>query len=269
MKKLSLLAKSLIGTLSCLFVIDAAQAVQIIPPPGTTIVLASASFEANSGPYTAFSTSAPVSESYSVPGSPYYLSGGAATTAYPNPGATAYGGGYGLFGGGNSMTTFQFAVVENPGFTGPPGMLVPVDVNAMLLASGLGPTYTAKANISVSGASGNDLVASVCNVQAYGTPLYTCPGNGNISTTLLEVPNTPITVGLGALAGSNNGSATASADPSFFIDPSFALAQDYSIILSPGIGNPAPVPEPGEWALMLSGIGLLGFIATRRETVAS
>ena len=27
----------------------------------------------------------------------------------------------------------------------------------------------------------------------------------------------------------------------------------------------APVPEPGEWLLMLSGLALIGFIATRRK----
>jgi hypothetical protein len=27
----------------------------------------------------------------------------------------------------------------------------------------------------------------------------------------------------------------------------------------------AAVPEPGEWALMLSGLALIGFIATRRK----
>ncbi len=42
-----------------------------------------------------------------------------------------------------------------------------------------------------------------------------------------------------------------------------ALAALYGAGLSGGVTS--PVPEPGEWALMLSGIGLLGFIATRRS----
>ncbi|MCL4472128.1 MAG: FxDxF family PEP-CTERM protein [Sulfuricella sp.] len=32
-----------------------------------------------------------------------------------------------------------------------------------------------------------------------------------------------------------------------------------------GILNISPVPEPGEWVLMLSGLGLIGFIAARRK----
>lgn len=28
----------------------------------------------------------------------------------------------------------------------------------------------------------------------------------------------------------------------------------------------APVPEPGEWALMLSGLGLMGFMMRRRQS---
>ncbi len=45
-----------------------------------------------------------------------------------------------------------------------------------------------------------------------------------------------------------------------------ALAALYGAGLSGGVTS--PVPEPGEWALMASGIGLLGFIATRRSKAA-
>ena len=42
---------------------------------------------------------------------------------------------------------------------------------------------------------------------------------------------------------------------------------DWSAKLSNTPYSVSSVPEPGEWALMLSGIGLMGFIATRRKTV--
>jgi hypothetical protein len=32
-----------------------------------------------------------------------------------------------------------------------------------------------------------------------------------------------------------------------------------------GVLNIAPIPEPGEWALMLIGLGMIGFVATRRK----
>jgi hypothetical protein len=33
-----------------------------------------------------------------------------------------------------------------------------------------------------------------------------------------------------------------------------------------GVLNISPVPEPGEWALLLFGLGLMGFIAARRSS---
>jgi hypothetical protein len=39
-------------------------------------------------------------------------------------------------------------------------------------------------------------------------------------------------------------------------------------MLSYSIASVAAVPEPGEWALMLSGFGLIGFIATRRRKLS-
>lgn len=50
-------------------------------------------------------------------------------------------------------------------------------------------------------------------------------------------------------------SATAFADPYIYVDPAFANAHLYHVIVSPGIGNAPPVPEPG--ALWLLAAGLL------------
>ena len=56
--------------------------------------------------------------------------------------------------------------------------------------------------------------------------------------------------------------ATASLDPFIFIDPNFANAANYSIIVSRGVGNglpssTVPVPEPGTMALSASGLIML------------
>ncbi len=52
-------------------------------------------------------------------------------------------------------------------------------------------------------------------------------------------------------------SANASADPFIFIDPSFAGAQNYHIVVSDGVGNALPastVPEPGTLGLMVTAL---------------
>ena len=63
--------------------------------------------------------------------------------------------------------------------------------------------------------------------------------------------------------------ATAFIDPVFSIDPSFANADQYSIVTSDGIGNGAGaggVPEPAAWGMMLLGFAGLGVMARRRRS---
>jgi hypothetical protein len=62
------------------------------------------------------------------------------------------------------------------------------------------------------------------------------------------------------------GTASVYVDPLIQIAPGFANASQYSIELSPGIGNSvAAIPEPSTYALMLAGLGVLGIVARRRK----
>lgn len=60
-------------------------------------------------------------------------------------------------------------------------------------------------------------------------------------------------------------SAYAYVDPYFSIAPGTPDADQYSIVLSRGVGNalPSAVPEPSTWAMMLAGFGGLAFAGYR------
>jgi hypothetical protein len=66
------------------------------------------------------------------------------------------------------------------------------------------------------------------------------------------------------LVASKSGSATGQIDPFIFVDPTFANAAAYAINVDSRIGNALAVPEPGTWALLLAGLGGLGFAHLRR-----
>jgi PEP-CTERM motif len=73
----------------------------------------------------------------------------------------------------------------------------------------------------------------------------------------------------GAANAGYGGSASffANVDPVFKIDPTFANANEYSLLFSPGVGNSvSPVPLPSTWGMMLMGLIGLGFIGYRQKS---
>jgi hypothetical protein len=148
---------------------------------------------------------------------------------------------------------FQFAFVP-----GDNSVTLPEDVPAIIKG-----TYTPDSNTSTGA------VFTMLNItDARGNVLFnldTSTGNSYFDL-LYFVPNTAYTLSISASASvfDTVGEVDANIDPMFVIDPSFA--NDFHIILSPGVGNgvTGAVPEISTWAMMLLGFCGLGFVAHRR-----
>lgn len=67
----------------------------------------------------------------------------------------------------------------------------------------------------------------------------------------------------------NGGPVTATIDPSFTIDPTFADADDYEIIYSPGLLSAPAAPEPATWVSFGIGLAGLGLLRRRRSLSGS
>ena len=145
---------------------------------------------------------------------------------------------------------------------GPAGTSVPLDL-----------TYSAE--LSLPDGDSGSVSINFCGGHCSGTALSPNSAASGVLTTedvTGAVGTTTLTVGA---AGTNpfvGGSAIAYIDPVISIDPSFAAIdpnyqQDYSIILSAGIGNsPASVPEPSSSALLAAGlIGTATVLRRRRR----
>ncbi len=102
------------------------------------------------------------------------------------------------------------------------------------------------------------------------------PGDGQVGSlsdhnffSLNALPGQFYIVTLNATSDAQAGTmTTAYADPYIFIDPSYAAAHtDASLRISPGVGNSIAgatgVPEPGSWAMLASGFGLIGWRSRR------
>jgi hypothetical protein len=176
--------------------------------------------------------------------------------------SAAYGGGGPASSGGFVVLNYNFAVVG-----GTHDAVVPVDIDVVLQQSTV--------NSADSPAYGFSEI--VVNTPRTSTDAVICSSlcadaSNGLATTLQvdvladELGSNAITLEIEALAAGYAdippNSASASADPRIYVDPSFADASAYSIVLSDGVGNGnsmAAVPEPGTLALMLAGLALIGF----------
>jgi hypothetical protein len=145
---------------------------------------------------------------------------------------------------GYATLDYSFEVVG-----GNPGDQVPLLIFSNLFTSIGGDAY-AFSEIIVS------TLGSVTTCQSYGG---TCPPDApsdfsgsfgvTVSSGALEDVHLEIEASTNPVLGAATSSA--SADPLIEIDPAFANAADYSILLSPGVGNAtASTPEPGTLILV-------------------
>lgn len=193
-------------------------------------------------------------------------------TFSPDAGVGGSANGRGLVDEANvfGVLNYSFEVIG-----GTPGTAVPVDIDATLQAipNSIGYAFSeiqVAANTDASfvicdsrsacgAGTGETNFSGVLKVYALSDTPYVTTGPSFSQGVHLEVEAG------GALGNSSDfDGATVSADPHMFVDPSFPNAADYSIVLSPGIGNAVPtIPEPSTWVLM--GVGLVGLVGLRRS----
>jgi hypothetical protein len=96
--------------------------------------------------------------------------------------------------------------------------------------------------------------------------------NERAQVTLMVDPNTIYTISLSAdILSEDNSTASVSADPFIEIDPSFAGASEFSVLVSPGIDNSplTATPEPNSVAVMIFAFIGMAVFASKRLTEKS
>jgi hypothetical protein len=233
-------------TVAAVLLPSVASAQPVLPPPEYGILVAAGQ----------------AANHFTAPGS--YVLGGASISVVASPQASLLGhaaGNPAVGAGFNGGINYSFVVV------GPrPDVLVPLFATFALHASAIGPTTNSSAIFQISFTE-NDFLERVDADTTHPSPadIFDTRSfavvSGHIGKASLVIDG-----------GSFGGFADAYADPFIFIDPFFLASNlGYSVFVSPGIGNAAPVssvPEPEAYAMLLLGLGLLGSVARRRQHTA-
>lgn len=175
---------------------------------------------------------------------------------------------------GFAVLNYSFEVVG-----GNPGDQVPLLIATGLSAiTSVGPAISdgyafSEIVVSTGLAGANETICSVgccagTGETSFSGVLDATAASGTIDTVHLEVEASSQSLpGLGI-------TSSASADPYIYVDPSFAGASNYSILVSPGVGNALPsstaTPEPGSlWLVPIAMGAILAERLRRRRANAA
>ena len=123
------------------------------------------------------------------------------------------------------------------------------------------PFMTAVA--TAAGTANSVVVANATNPTAYAGGVGNWSNNFGGKATFSNVAGYGQSLNFYSIKPSS-ASGIAASTISQFANTTFTLASNGTLSYA-GVGAVAAVPEPGEWLLMLSGLALIGFIATRRR----
>ena len=163
-----------------------------------------------------------------------------------------------------AILTYSFEVIG-----GNPGDIVPLLIATSLSTVGSDPSHgIGFAELSVHTSAAGDAFVAVCSDGTCGTTASSFSGTLGTRARSGDAGNT-LTLQVQAATGDSliASSASASADPRIFVDPSFAGAASYSIVVSEGVGNAeiTAAPEPGTMGLFLVAAAVLVRVRRHRK----
>jgi len=197
----------------------------------------------------------------------------AATTSQPLASVSVVSGGCtngGCAGGGYGATA---ALTYHIMVSGPAGAMVPYYFDTAGGITAAGPFPGGFAGVSLTAPGGTGLAGFQVSTTLNNVNTY-CGTNGCVNGTqhVSLRSNTDYSVEIVASAGAGTNFDTSVqvwADPYIYIDPNFVGGDQFTLLISAGIGN-APlsnaIPEPSTWTMLLLGIAGVGILARRRNT---
>jgi hypothetical protein len=157
---------------------------------------------------------------------------------------------------------------------GTAGAAVPLKIDYSLSVNGIGdpstrpyPSGTGFARLTAEAPLGSAQATVVCSNS--GSACVNNESHGTLDLLSAQGYNNNMRLEIWATS-TQGGYGYAFLDPRIYVDPAFADANLYSILVSPFIGNESvpvqgAVPEPGTLAILGSGLGVLGIAFRRRR----